>query len=639
MNYTCRVRDKLHDYLLQRPAGAPADELVGVVFRQPGADPALARRAVEDLLGSDARFALRENDGTWHAREHAKLALPLIEATFTVIDLEMTGMEASRSGIIEIGAARVSGGRVVDEFQQLVNPGVRLPPFIVGLTGIDDEMLADAPGIAEVWPTFRAFAGDTVLVAHNAAFDITCLNRTSVQMTGRPLDNEQLCTLKLARQLLPDLDKRGLDALAGYFGIVQADRHRALGDVRVTVEVLFRLLELLAERGVERLDQALEFQNRARDGKPFVSFLPRDRVLGLPDTPGIYRLLGEDGSLLYVGKAKSLRERVASYLSNAAGHSDKTLEMIRAAHDVRVETSGSELEAALAEAEAIRRDKPPYNKLGRHLPRVAFIKLSVADTFPRLSVARKLTTRGRSRFLGPFRNIKEAERIVDVLTREFQLRTCPGSLEPDPATEPCSQHRLGRCTAPCSALVSADAYRAQVDQMLGLLRGDLGDLHELLERRVRDRERRGAHEAAAYSQREIEALRSLARSQKHLGWLLDHRDWVVLDLAVDRPVVLAYGVVASKLVVRTRLNDESEVESFAEALRTHLANPPAASPEHVEGTTIVAAWMRDHAARPGCVIPIENESIPPELVAEWRSVCRDLLSTPRGLDAANSLAR
>lgn len=623
------MRDKLHDYLIQRPAGASAEELVEVVFRQAGADPSVAVRVIEELLGADGRFVLRDGDGTWHAAVHTKLALPIPEATFTVIDLEMTGMEPSRTGIIEIGAARVHGGRVVEEYQQLVNPGVRLPPFIVGLTGIDDAMLADAPAIGEVWPAFREFVGDSVLVAHNAAFDIACLNRTSLQLTGRELGNEQLCTLKLARLLLPDLGKRGLDALAGHFGIPQSDRHRALGDVRVTVEVLFRLVEELAGRGIGRLDQLLEFQNQARDGKPFVSHLPRDKVARLPDTPGIYRLLGEAGELLYVGKAKNLRERVGSYLSNAAAHSDKTLDLIRAARDVVVERLGSELEASLAEAAAIRSDKPPYNRLDRHLPRIAFLKVSLADEFPRLSVAKKMGGRRGTRFIGPFRTTREAEKVLDVLTREYRLRTCPGALRPDPAFEPCSQFAVGRCTAPCAARVSAAEYAAQVDAMLGSLHGDAADLERLLAERMRQRQNRGQHEGAVYTQRELEALRMLIQAKQRLGWLVDARNWVGFERALDRSAVLAYGVVGGKLAARACLSDDAEIEAFGDALREALAAAPEGSSGDVEGTTILAAWMRDRSAHQSHVFAIADEKLPDAEVAEWRAACRDLLERAR----------
>ena len=192
----------------------------------------------------------------------------------------------------------------------------------------------------------------------------------------------------------------------------------ALGDVRITVEVLFHLLDLLAARAVTRLDQVLDLQHHARDGRRFLCPLPRERVHQAPSQPGVYELYDAAGRLLYVGKATNLRERLLSYLSNAAGHSDKTLDLIRHIHDVRARPTGSALEAALEEAEAIRRLQPPYNRLGKHLPRIAFLKLTVRDDFPRLSVARSPRSR-RARYIGPFRSREEADRVLDGHLEDF----------------------------------------------------------------------------------------------------------------------------------------------------------------------------------------------------------------------------
>src|SRR5262249_14731144 len=150
---------------------------------------------------------------------------------------------------------------------------------------------------------------------------------------------------------------------------------------------------------------------------------PRRTVERLPSAPGIYRFFDADGRLLYIGKAKSLRERVGSYLSNAAGHSDKTLDLIRHAREVRVELADSELEAALAEAEAIRRKKRGYNRLGKHLPRIAFLKIALGDEHPRLSITDRASSR-RAHYVGPFRHRREADRVLGLLTRLFRVRTC-----------------------------------------------------------------------------------------------------------------------------------------------------------------------------------------------------------------------
>src|SRR5579862_5630546 len=656
------MRQKLYEYLLERPAGATPRELLDLIFTQPGGDAEFGPRFIQTLLAADARFVWRADDGRWAAGVHDLLAQPLAACTFVILDIETTGPAAgvgsagplpsfgaaqdrvgslwaahaakpfgiNRQGIIEIGAARVRGGRVVEEFQQLVHAEMRVPPFITGLTGIDDAMLAGQPRLAEVWPRFAAFVGDAVLVAHNAPYDLGYLNAAALAYTGDALANPHLCTLKLARRLLPGLRRRGLVALAAHFGIPQRDRHRALGDVRITVEVFFHLLESLAVRGVTRLDQALDLQHHARDGRRFVCLLPRDTIDRLPPAPGIYRFFDDGGRLLYVGKAKSLRERVGSYLSNAAGHSNKTLDLIRHARDVRVETCGSELEAALAEAAAIRRERPPYNRLGKHLPRIAYLKLTVAEEFPRLSIADKLSSRA-ARYLGPFRTRHEAERALGMLTRLFRLRTCAGRLRPDAAFTPCFHGQIDTCTAPCTGRTVAEHYRAAADACVALFDGDTAAAERELTARREAHTAALRFEAAARAQRDLDLLRTLERRQRTLGWVTAEASFVVFQSSLERTVVLTYVVLRGRLVAHARVHDASQVDALfarVQALAT-ARQRTRLEPHDVDGTTILAEWIRDRGETDGVILPLGQGQTqqPATQLSEWRAACADLLST------------
>lgn len=623
------MKQKLHDYLLQRPSGATPGELLGLIFASPGSDPEPGARFLETLLSDDARFVWRAEEGKWSASDHQALAQPLDEATFIVLDLETTGIGSGASSIMEIGAVRVTGGRIVDELSQLLNPGVRLPPFVAKLTGIDDRMLRKQPPIRDVWPQITEFLGDSVIVAHNASFDLAFLDAAATWFDGVPLSNARLCSLRLARRLLPAMQKSGIDALAAEFGIPIADRHRALGDARITAEIFFHLIEKLKDRGIHRLDEALDFQNQARDGRPFICLLPRRKAEELPLAPGIYRFFDEDGRLLYIGKAKSLRERVWSYTANSNGHSNKTLELIRHIRDVRVEVLGSELEASLEEASAIRREKPPYNRLGKHLPQIAFLRLGLSDEYPRLSIARRLSS-GRSRYAGPFRNRKEAERMSNVIIRHFQLRTCPGRLQPDETVLPCFQGQIGACTAPCAARVTPEGYAVQVEEYLALLDGSTDAIEEKLAKRREAQAESQQFEGVAGTQRDASMLRRLARRQRQLGWLSSQQSFLILQRAVDRPLVLAYGVINGLLAVRARLVDESQVTVLAGELSERLqeSNPPGRTEEAIDGTTILAAWMRDRQEDEGYIFAIEDRKISAEQLSDWGAACGSLLSSP-----------
>ncbi len=632
------MREKLHLYLLDRPAGASPRELLDLVFTQPGADAEFGPRFVRTLLADDARFAWSAESGRWIATAHAALARPLSEASFVVVDLETAGGQpAGGTGIIEIGAVRVDGGRIGARFAQLVNPGRRLPPFITQLTGISDDMLADQPPIEQVMGRFLAFAGDAVLVAHNARFDLSFLNAALQALDGRTLHQPHLCTLRLARRLLPTLRRRGLDSVAGHFGIPLIDRHRALGDALMTAEILVHFLELLAARGVTRLAHVLDFQYGASDGRRFECALPAARVQQLPAAPGIYRFSGEDGRLLYIGKSKNLRQRVSSYLSNAAGHRPKTLDLIRHIRDVAVEETGSELEAALLEAEQIRRWQPPYNRLRKHLPRIAFLKLSLADPFPRLAITARVSG-GRARHIGPFRSRAAAQEVADLLSRLFHLRTCAGRLQPHPDFSPCVQGQVGACSMPCCSAVVEAAYREQVGAALSLFDGEMDAARATVEQRREAHAAALRFEAAARAQRDLELIERLRRMGRTLGWVIDRQHFVVMQPARAQTAVHVYVAAHGRLAERYQVRQADELEPIATRLAVQIADPkaPRLAPEEVDATVILAAWLRDRGERDGYVFPVTSAAAVAGQLPEWAAALAALLppgAHPRAREA------
>lgn len=606
-----QMRDKLHAYLLERPSGASTRELLDLIFTQPGADPEFGPRFLRTLLDPDARFAFDAGSGRWLATAHTALARGLADTAFVVVDLETTGgAPASGHGIIEIGALRVEGGRVVDQFAALVNPGRRLPGFITGLTGITEAMLADRPPIAAVLPQFIEFAAGTVLIAHNAAFDLGFLNAARRALSGEFFEQPYCCTLRLARRLLPRLRRRSLDALAGHFGIPVVDRHRALGDARITVEIFFQLQELMRRHGVLRLGELLDFQHRAADGRRFVCFLPRAQVAALPEASGIYRFTGDDGRLLYIGKAKNLRQRVGSYLSNTSGHRRAVLDLIRHIRGVCVEVAGSELEAALREAEEIRRWQPPYNRLSKHLPQIAFLHLTGGDPFPRLTVVKRLprsANRSRGRYFGPFRSRASAIEVQGLLARLFRLRTCSGRLQPTPEATPCLQGQIAACTAPCAARVDAERYAEQVAAAERFFDGEIGAVQAVLEHRRDAHSAERRFEAAAKTQRDLELVRRMHRRQRTMSWIVARQDFAVMQRAADGERVLLYAVVHGRLVERGSARDLTELAAFAARVDAHLlqSRPSTLEPQDVDGTVILAAWLRARSEQDGYVFPLQ----------------------------------
>ena len=631
------MRQRLHEYLVGRPGGASPDELLDLIFTSPGRDPEFGRRLLTTLLGADPRFHFDPGADRWRARIHDALARPLGETTFVVVDLETTGGAPTPEGIIEIGAVRVAGGRLLDTFARFVKPAHPIPPFISRLTGITDAMVADASPIGAVLPQFLAFAGDAVLVAHNAAFDVAHLNAAQQVLAGRPVDAPVVCTLRLARRLLSHLRRRSLDAVAAELGVACFGRHRALPDAHIAAEILCVFLERAVERGIDRIDHLLDFQRAAVDGRPFIVHVPRARLEDVPPRPGVYHLLGADGRLLYVGKARRLRERLGTYFTNARGHSARVLDLIRHTHDFRITETGSELAASLLEARQIRELKPPYNRQRKHLPRVGFLKLSVRSAYPRLWVTERLAA-DRATYLGPFRSRDAAERAHAILGRLFGLRTCAGALSPAPDATPCLSGQVGACTAPCAARVDLPSYRGQVDELLAFLGGDDGPLEWLRARRdtlASDLR----FEAAARAQRDLELLESLRRRQQTLAWVVARQNFVVLLPTLPRDAALFYAVLGGRLAVEVRITATVDLAAAVRLVRERFG-PYQGLPlgrEEVDGTTIIAAWLRDRGAGEGILLPLDGPDAIIDRLDELTVTIRDL-RLPGPLPAIDGLA-
>jgi DNA polymerase III epsilon subunit family exonuclease len=240
---------------------APATEVCANILELPDLDEAAASSLVLELIGEDWRLRVSDDGSEVEVLCEDDECRALSETDFVVFDIETTGPKMPPSRIMEIGAARVHAGRIVAEFQTLVNPLMPIPPFIAGLTGIRDEMVAHAPTFDEVVPRWLDFAGTSVLVAHNAVFDVRFINHeVSNVFPGRRMMNTHICTVSLARQLLPELKSFRLGALAEHFSVPHRTRHRAGDDARATARVFLRLLEHLAEHGVRDLNGARRFQ-------------------------------------------------------------------------------------------------------------------------------------------------------------------------------------------------------------------------------------------------------------------------------------------------------------------------------------------------------------------------------------------
>jgi DNA polymerase III epsilon subunit family exonuclease len=347
--------DRLVELVEEQRGPVLAEDAARRLFALRQAPVALARSLLADVVETDARLAW-SGDAVALA-EPPGAALLLEEATYVVVDLETTGLRPGQSGICEIGAVRLHGFEVVDEFETLVDPGLPIAAGASAVTGLRNEHLRGAPGPAEAVRRFLAFAGDAVLVAHNARFDLAFLDRETERLTGSRIGSPVVDTVRLARRLLAGrVAGFGLGQLAWFLGTAERPCHRALPDARATAELLLALIGLAQERGartVADLSELAATRTRRLLDKRHLAF-------GAPTRPGVYLFLGRNDQVLYVGRARDLRARLRSYF-----RSDRQRPAVEAAvaaaERIEWRVKGSELEAALEELRLIRELRPPGN--------------------------------------------------------------------------------------------------------------------------------------------------------------------------------------------------------------------------------------------------------------------------------------
>ena len=383
-----------------------------------------------------------------------ELGRPLSAVTFVVVDLETTGVSPAEDAITEIGAVKVRGGEIVAEMATLVNPGRSIPPVVTVLTGLTDRMVAAAPSIEEVVPTFLEFSQGAVLVAHNAGFDLGFL-RAAAERAGYPVPKwEHLDTVRLARQVVtkdesPDCR---LSSLARLFGAATEPCHRALADARATVDVLHALFERVGNLGITTIEDVHGLCMRVSPAQR------RKRHLadGLPTGPGVYVFRDGTGKALYVGTSRSVRSRVRTYFT-ASEPRTRMAEMVAAAERVDAIGCAHALEAEVRELRLIAELTPPYNRRSRYPERAVFLKLT-DEPFPRLSQVRAVRDDGT--YLGPFGSTHAAELAAAALHEAVPLRQCTARLSPKRSVPSCILADLGKCPSPCDGRASREEYAA-----------------------------------------------------------------------------------------------------------------------------------------------------------------------------------
>ena len=380
---------------------------------------------------------------------------------YAIVDIETTGGYAAANGITEIAIFISDGIRIVNEFHTLLNPHYPIPSFIESLTGISNEMVKYEKDFRQVAPALFELLSDKVFVAHNVNFDYSFVKHHLLQC-GYFLNCKKLCTVRLARQIIPGLRGYGLDKICKHTGIEISSRHRAQGDAEATTKLFHFLLE---KDGNGCLEKMLKANSKEQFLPPNVS---AEEIKKVPTQPGVYYFYDKKGKAIYVGKAKNLSKRVNSHFSNNKPNKQKQ-EFLKKIYHVSWHVTATELMAFILESVEIKKLWPEQNRSQKRFEQT-FGLYSFEDNngYLRLCIEKK---RRNLKALYSFNMLTEGYSLLKKLVDEFSL--CPKLCFLQSPNISCQSLLEKKCKGACQQNESAEEYNRRVLKCIDFLSTEL----------------------------------------------------------------------------------------------------------------------------------------------------------------------
>jgi len=403
-------------------------------------------------------------------QENKLTEIPFEEAEYSVFDFETTGTSADSDKVIEIGIVKIKKGKIVDTFSSFINPGRPVPFYITQITGITTTDVQDAPYFEEVYPQIKEFIGDSILTAHHLNFDHSFLKHECLNQGLEIPENNAICTLRLARRMYPQFPSKSLGNLVKQLKIRHRDVHRGLGDATATAKVLLRMFKTLREEhDIDTVSDLISFQRHSSSIQPYRTIKKKllDDVVNIPVEPGVYFFKNAKEEIIYIGKAKSLKERLRNYFMNNAMRKSK--EIVRKASRLGYQTTNTELTALLAEAELIKKHLPKQNKMLKKYPRSYFIRILLTHNYPSVEVSSTINFDGNNYF-GPYPNRDTANSLKEIIDKTFLLREC--SDKEFNKKRRCYLADINRCYAPCTESDIKPQYVEELERVNDFLSGN-----------------------------------------------------------------------------------------------------------------------------------------------------------------------
>ena len=366
---------------------------------------------------------------------------------YCILDIETTGGQFNEEGITEIAIYKFDGREVVDQFISLVNPEIPIQPFVVKLTGINNAMLRSAPKFFEVAKRIIEITSDCIIVAHNASFDYRIL-RTEFKRLGYDFQAKTLCTVELSKKLIPEQPSYSLGKLVRALGIPMADRHRASGDAMATT----KLFKMLLEKDVEKqiLNDFIKHEIQKGIAPKLLDIIEK-----LPSKTGVYYIHNEKGNLIYIGKSRNIKKRINQHFT---GTSTKSKKIQREVFTVTYEETGSELIALLKESEAIKINKPIFNRAQRKSI-FEWALYTEKDNNGYLNL-RLQKADGRKKEITSFTTLQEGKNALFRITEKYQL--CQKLTGLYQTNSECFQYKIKECDGACMGKITYKEYNIRV---------------------------------------------------------------------------------------------------------------------------------------------------------------------------------
>ena len=377
-----------------------------------------------------------------------------IRIMYAVVDVETTGGKYNEEGITEIAIYKFDGSEILDQFISLVNPERPIQPFVVQLTGINENMLRNAPKFYEVAKRVVEITEDCTLVAHNAIFDYRMLC-TEFNRLGFTYQRQTLCTVALAKKLIPEQASYKLGKLVRSLGIPLSDRHRAAGDARATVKLLKLLLDKDSEKTIVK--QVLRTKEQDQVTRKFLHLVEQVKPV-----TGVYYLHNQQGDVIYIGKSTNMRKRVNQHFT---GKSRKSLKIQLETHSVSTEETGNELIALLKEVDEIQLHKPKHNRVHKNDSIRFGLEEGVTSTGYRF--LRIAHAQDNIRYVTTFKNLNNARKLLYFFAQKYTL--CLKLVGLESPKKACSHEQINQCLGACVEQEAVESYNKRVQQCVDRL--------------------------------------------------------------------------------------------------------------------------------------------------------------------------